>query len=259
MRKTSLIAGACVVALALSGCSSNDSSNNTLGVIKSGYLTMCADSPYAPFEFEDPSAPTGYSGFDVEMMTAIAGKLNLKLEVKDTDFDALQSGAALAAGTCDVGASAITITEERKLSLDFSDSYYDSLQSLLVPTSSSVKSLADLAGKKIGVQNGTTGLIYAEQHKPATATLVSFPSDGEMWLAIQAGQVDALLQDLPINNEHVQNDSSYAIVAKYETDEKYGFALSKDKNPELLAAINTQLAALRADGTYKTLYDKYFS
>ena len=257
MRKISIVAGACVVALALVGCS--NSGNNAMGVIKAGYLTMCADSPFAPFEFEDPSTPTGYSGFDIDMMTAIADKLGLKLEVKDADFDALQSGAALAAGTCDVGASAITITEERKVSLDFSDPYYDSLQSLLVPSKSTVKSLADLDGKKIGVQGGTTGQIYAEQHKPSGATLVSFPSDGEMWLAIQAGQVDALLQDLPINNEHVQNNSGYAIVAKYDTDEKYGFALTKGKNPELLAAINTQLAALRADGTYQTLYNKYFS
>lgn len=263
-RFTKFAVAAVGAALALAGCSGGNSTNspaadNSLGTITAGKLTLCSDLPYKPFEYEDDSAPSGYAGFDIDIMSAIASKLNLTIVVKQTDFNALQSGAALEAGQCDVGASAITITEERKGGLDFSDPYYDSLQSLLVATSSGITSLADMAGKKIGVQTGTTGEIYANQNAPATATIVSFPSDGEMWPALQGNQVQALLQDFPINNQHVKDDPTYQVVAKYQTNEQYGFALAKGKNPALLAAINTQLQALRDDGTYTTIYNKYFS
>jgi polar amino acid transport system substrate-binding protein len=208
---------------------------------------------------EDSSAPSGYSGFDIDIMQAIADNLNVKLVVMDSDFDTIQSGAPMAAGNCDVGASAITVTNERKANLDFSDAYYDSLQSLLVPKSSGITSLDDLAGKNIGIQAGTTGEIYAKANAPASANLVAFPSEGEMWPALQAGQVDALLEDYPVNMSHAKADSSYTVVAKYQTDEQYAFAVAKDKNPDLLKAINDGLQALRDDGTSDTLYSKYFS
>jgi len=254
------------LALALAGCAGTPGGNTTskytgpaIPVVKAGSLTVCSDSPYKPFEYEDSSTPTGYTGFDVDIMTAIAESVGLKLVIVDTDFDSLQSGLALAAKQCDIGASAITITDDRKANLDFSDPYYDSLQSLLVPKTSSVKSLDDMAGMKIGVQAGTTGEIYANQHKPASATLVGYPSDGEMWPALQAGAVDALLQDFPINNQHVKDDPNYVVVASYQTSEQYGFAMTKGGNPTLLAAVNATLKAMRADGRYDTIYKKYFS
>ena len=267
-RFTRIIACAAITALALAGCSTNTpgANNSTasnsapaIPTVKAGTLTVCSDSPYKPFEYEDSSTPTGYTGFDVDIMTAVAASINLKLVVVDTDFDSLQSGLALSAKQCDIGASALTITDERKANLDFSDPYYDSLQSLLVPKTSKVKSLADMAGMKIGVQAGTTGEIYANQNKPASATLVGFPSDGEMWPALQAGAVDALLQDYPINNQHVKDDANYVVVAKYQTSEQYGFALTKGGNPALLAAVNAALKSMRADGTYDKIYNKYFS
>jgi len=260
-RLTKIIAGTAVASLALAGCSSTSgpSAENSLGTITSGSITVCTDSPYIPFEMEDSSAPSGYSGFDIDLMQTIADNLNMKLVVMDGDFDTIQSGAPMAAGNCDLGASAITVTDERKANLDFSDPYYDSLQSLLVPIASGITSLNDLAGKNIGVQAGTTGEIYAKANAPASANLVSFPSDGEMWPAVQAGQVDALLEDYPVNMSHAKSDPSYAVVAKYETDEHYAFALAKDKNPDLLKAINDGLQTLRDNGTYDTLYSKYFS
>ena len=260
-RLTKIIAGTAVAALALAGCSSTDappSADNSLGTLTAGSLLACSDSPYPPFEFEDSTTPSGYAGFDIDIIQAIADKLGLKLVVVATDFNVLQSGSPLAA-SCDVGVSAITITDERKANIDFSDPYYDSIQSLLVAKSSGITSLDDLAGKNIGLQSGTTGEIYANANAPASANLVMYPSDGEMWPALQAGQVDALLQDYPVNMSHAKSDPSYAVVAKYETDEHYGFALAKDKNPALLKAINDGLQSLRDDGTYDTIYDKYFS
>jgi len=227
-------------------------------LVTPGTLTTCADIPYPPFEVEDASSPTGYSGFDLDIIGAIADKLGLKLAVIRVDFDALQSGAVLVARQCDVGTSAITITEDRKANLDFADPYYDSLQSLLVKADSGITTLADLSGKSIGVQAGTTGKNYATQNAPKDAKIVEYPSDGEMWPAIQSGAVDALLQDQPVNHEHEKADSAYKIVATYQTDEQYGFAFAKGQRPELLAAVNDALRTMRSDGTYDTIYKKYF-
>ena len=267
---------ACAAAalLALAGCSSTATSGSTtsaaatsaaaggteaaLTTVKAGTLTVCSDIPYPPFEFEDPNS-SGYTGFDIDIINEIAQRLNLKVSVQVTNFDALQSGAALAAGQCDMGVSAITITDERKANLDFADPYYDSLQSLLVKKDSGITSLADLAGKRIGVQTGTTGQNYAKENAPATATLVDMETDGLLWPAIQAGQIDAILQDYPVNLQHEKDDPNYSVIEKYDTKEQYGFALAKGKNPALLAAINTQLKAIRDDGTYQTIYNKYFS
>ena len=117
---------------------------------------------------------------------------------------------------------------------------------------------AGLSGKKIGVQKGTTGKTYAEENAPKDAQLIEFPSDGELWPAIQAGQIDAILQDQPVNHTHEVADAAYKIVETYSTDEQYGFAFAKDKKPELLKAVNDQLKAMRADGSYDTIYKKYF-
>ncbi|MDR1449241.1 MAG: ABC transporter substrate-binding protein [Propionibacteriaceae bacterium] len=250
------LAAVAVATLAVAGCSSTSSGAYTA---VDGKLTVCADIPYPPFEIEDPSSPTGYSGFDIDLAGAVAERLDLELAVKDVDFDALQSGTVLVTGDCDMGASAITITEARKANIDFSDPYVDSLQSLLVTKASGATQLADLEDARIGVQQGTTGRSYAQAHAPASATLVEFPSDGELWLALQAGQIDAILQDLPVNYDHATADPNYVLVEKYETDEQYGFAFAKGERTELLADVNTQLAALRTDGTYDALYDKYLS
>ena len=227
-------------------------------LVEDGTLTACSEVPYPPFEVEDGSKPSGYGGFDIDLLQAIADNLGLELTIADVSFDALQSGTTLVAGQCDVGASAITITEERKANLDFTDPYYDSLQSLLVPADSDIKGIDDLPGKNVAVQQGTTGQAYAEENAPE-ANLSAFPGDGEMWPALQAGQVDAILQDLPVNVEHAKADENYVIVEEFDTGEQYGFALAKGEKPELLEAINTELKNLRDDGTYQEIYDSYFA
>ncbi|MEE6274000.1 ABC transporter substrate-binding protein [Georgenia wangjunii] len=257
-------------ALLLSACGGGDSgddatadggsdSGSDLGLVSEGTLTACSEVPYPPFEVEDPDAPSGYSGFDIDLLQAIADGLELDLVVEDVSFDALQSGTVLAAGQCDVGASAITITEERAENIDFADPYYDSLQSLLASADSGITSIDDLAGKTVGVQAGTTGLNYTRENAPEGTEIVEYPGDGELWPALQAGQIDAILQDLPVNVEHATADDTYVIVEEYPTDEQYGFALAKGERPELLEAINAELAELRDNGEYDRIYDSYFT
>ena len=269
MQRRNIIAGLAIVAsatLALAGCaSSNDTEPATdtasgpdYGLVTEGTLTVCSDIPYPPFEFEGGDNGTGYTGFDIDLLDAVAKKLDLELSVQDVGFDALQSGTTLAAGSCDVGASAMTITEERKANIDFSDPYYDSLQSLLVRTDSGIESINDLDGKNVGVQQGTTGESYATENATGAA-LVQYPSDGELWPAMQSGQIDAILQDQPVNLEHEKADDTYKIVETYNTDESYGFAFLKGERTELVTAVNEALQELRDSGEYQEIYDTYFT
>ncbi|WP_314645835.1 transporter substrate-binding domain-containing protein [uncultured Microbacterium sp.] len=260
------LALAAAATLALAGCaggtddagSGGSGEGDDYGLVTAGTLTACSDVPYPPFEVEDPSTDSGYSGFDIDLLDAIAKKLDLKLAVQDVGFDALQSGTTLVAGTCDLGASAMTITDERKANIDFSEPYYDSLQSLLVRTDSGIESIDDLDGKNVGVQQGTTGESYASENATG-AELVQYPSDGELWPAMQAGQIDAILQDQPVNLEHEKADSAYKIVETYETDESYGFAFAKGEKDALRTAVDDALKELRDSGEYQKIYDSYFS
>ncbi|MFT4081317.1 MAG: ABC transporter substrate-binding protein [Nocardioides sp.] len=238
-----------------SGSGASSGASSSLDLVKSGTLTVCSDVPYAPFEDFDKSSATGFKGFDVDIVSQIAKGLGLKLVISDQDFDGLQSGLTLNAGTCDLVASALTITDDRKKNLEFSEGYYDSEQSLLVPDGSSITSIDDLDGKKVGVQQGTTGKDYATEHASG-ASIVSFPSDAEEFSALKAGQVDALLQDLPVNLTH-QQAGGYQIVQKFDTNEEYGLAAKKG-NTALIDAVDEQLDAMKSDGTYKKLYNTYF-
>jgi len=251
------LAAATLAALALSSCGSDDSGKTSTGadVITKGTLTVCSDVPYPPFEDFDKSSDLGFKGFDVDIVNEIAERLDLTLKIKDSSFDALQSGQALNAGQCDLAASAMTITDDRKKNLDFAEGYYDSKQSLLVPADSDIAGIGDLDGVKVGVQQGTTGKTYTEENADG-AKIVTFPSDAEMFQAIKAGQVQALLQDLPVNLDHTK-DGQFKVVETYDTDEEYGFAIKKG-NSQLVDDINGALDEMRDDGTYDEIYNKYF-
>ena len=254
---TGTVALGILALLAACGGGKTTTATSDLDLVKDGTLTVCSDVPYRPFEDFDKSAASGFKGFDVDIVQAVAKGLKLKLAIKDSSFDGLQSGQALNSGQCDLAASALTITPARKKNIDFSTSYYDSKQSLLVPKGSKITSIEDLAGKTVGVQQGTTGKSYTEKHAPKSAKIPSFPSDAEMYQAIEAGQVDALLQDLPVNLEHTKK-GKFTIVGTYDTHESYGLAIKKG-NTKLVKGVDEQLAELKSSGNYKKLYDKYFT
>ena len=221
----------------------------------SGPLTVCSDIPYPPFEFEDPTSELGYSGFDIELIAAIAERIDREIVVVAAGFDALTSGTAFDAGTCDIAISAMTITEERAEKIDFSDPYYEADQSLLVPTGSDITSIDDLvAGLVVGVQSGTTGAAFAEENVPG-AEVRAFDNSGDLLTALVAGQVDAVLQDLPVNVEEAAKGAT-TVVQTFPTGEFYGIAFGKGS--DLVGPVNEALAAMRADGTYDALFEKYF-
>lgn len=261
MRSVTALAAASLLTLGLAACGTDDDGDETvdasaIDLIDDGKLIICSDAPYPPFEMEDSSSPMGWTGFDMDLMAEIADGLDLEPEVRPSSFEGLQSGLALNSGQCDIVASAMTITDERAENLDFSDGYYDSLQSLLVAEDSDISGIDDLDGQRVAVQQGTTGAAYAEENATG-AELVSFPNDPGMWQAIQAGQVDAILQDLPVNIEHTRN-GDYTIAEEFSTDEQYGFAVQQG-NTALVDAVNEQLDEMRDDGRYDEIYDRYFA
>lgn len=256
MPRLVVIPAALVAAVSLAGCgskSATDSGGATL--IQPGTLTVCSDVPFPPMEDFDKTSPTGFKGFDIDLVSEITKDLNLKLVVKDSDFTALKSGVALNTNQCDLIASSMSIEPARQAVMDFSDPYFDADQSLLVPAGSSIKSLADLNGKKLGVQSGTTGEEYAKAHATG-ATLVAMQDDGTEFQALKAGQVDALLQDLPINQAHA-DAGGYTVVETYKTNESYGLAMKKG-NSGLVREVDDALKKMKADGDYQKLHDKYF-
>lgn len=231
-----------------------DDTTDTTGAER-GTLKVCSDMPYEPFEFEGDDGEA--TGFDIELLRAMADGMNQDLEVIDTDFEGIV--LAPAAGTCDVVASALTIKPDREEQADFTDPYFDSEQSLLVlkENEETFATLDDLAGETIGVQTETTGESYANENTPDGATIMSFSAADEMFLALESGAVTALLQDLPVNGYRATQNPDLVVTERFPTDEQYGF-LVETGNTELLDDLNAQLEAVRADDTYAEIYTEWF-
>jgi polar amino acid transport system substrate-binding protein len=243
------------VAIALVATACAKSSTGDYKLVKPDTLTVCTDAPYPPFEYQDDNG--NWTGFDMDLMSKIADGLGLTLEVTIQPFDGIW--LAPQAGTCDMVASAMTITEERAANALFSDPYFDADQSLMIRASDAdtIKTLADMSGKVIGVQTGTTGEIYAEDNAPADAELKTFDEPAAMFLALASGDIDGILQDFPVNLDRANQGTDFVVTEKFFTGEQYGFATSKDRTA-LMDAINTQLQKLKDDGTYDQIFQVYF-
>ena len=255
MNRLRLILGTVLVlALFAAGCGDDSADTGEFGLVNDGTLTVCTDSPYPPMEFEVDGE---FTGFDIELMRAIADDLGLDLSVNNIGFDPITSGLAMEAGDCDIAAASITITDEREENIDFSDGYFSGDQSLLTRDDTGITTLADTSGRNLGVQTGTTGELYANENA-GDASIVSFENPGDLILALTAGEVDAVLQDIVVNGDAALNNDSFVLVETYPTDEFYGFAVKEEGSEALLEAVNESLQKLRDDGTYDDIYDEFF-
>lgn len=248
------LAGGLLFGAAACGSSDDDADGGSSG--KATIWKVCSDIPYEPFEMEG-EGPRGlkYTGFDIELLDAVAEDQDATLSITDSDFDTIF--ASVNAGNCDVVASAVTITDERKENSLFSDPYFDADQSLLVPADSDVTSLDDLAGETIGVQTGTTGESYANDNKPDGATVKSYPDASALFAAMNANEIAGVLQDLPVNSDRADKEDSVKVVETFTTGEQYGFVVAKT-NTDLQSELNEGLAAVKEAGTYDELYEQYF-
>lgn len=222
-----------------------------------GVLTVGSDIPYPPFEDFDDSGDV--VGFDAELIAEIANRLGLTVEWVDTDFDTIFT--QLATGRFDAVASATTITEERSQQVNFTTPYYNAQQALAVNTDvnpglRSVDSFGE--GFSVAVQTGTTGSDWATENLgPLGVDIVEFPSAPDTYNALEAGQVDGVVNDEPSAVEEVGNRAGLAVVDTIDTNEHYGIAVDPAREA-LLAQMNTALQAMVDDGTYQAIYDAWF-
>jgi ABC-type amino acid transport substrate-binding protein len=259
MRSTRLTAMFAVFLLAITslivvGCgSSSDTTGSTSGSGGSGGepLTVGSDIPYPPFE---QGKSGDYTGFDIELMEAIGEKIGRSPEFQDTSFETIFRDVAQ--GKFEAVISAATITEEREKEVAFSDPYYLSEQAILVQEGSDVGGIEDLEGKTVGAQQGTTGLELGKE-KANAGELRPYPEGPDAINALKAGTVEAVIIDAPVAQNAVEEEGGVEISEKVPTEETYGIALAKD-NTELLEEINEGLAEVISDGTYKTIYEKWF-
>jgi polar amino acid transport system substrate-binding protein len=227
-----------------------------LKLVTAGQLTAGSDTTFPPFESMNGNVA---EGFDVDLLTAIAKEMGVAKVVFSSEiFDSLIP-TLKAGGKFDVIASGMTIKSDRQLEIDFTDPYFDSNQSVAMKTGGTYTAPADMKGKKVGVQSGTTGASWADENlKPAGASIVQFKDTAGAFAALQAGNVDAVINDLPVTAEYTKDATKgLAMVAQIPTGEQYGFGVSKD-NPALLTAMNEGLAAVKASGEYDAIYTKWF-
>jgi len=234
--------------VAASGCTSSKSRK----LVKEGYLTIGTEAEFAPFEVRLENG--SFYGFDIALGEAIAKELGLKVDYIDTDFAGII--LSLNSGKFDIAMSAMTITEERKKSINFSDPYFDTGLSLAVPANSPVQKLDDLNGKIVGVQLGTTGDLYASSLKNVKE-VKRYPHAPDAFLDMKNGKVDAVINDDVVSKPIVAKDpNSFKIISGLLTIEQYGIAVPKD-NEALLQKINAALKKIKENGTYDQIYDQY--
>jgi ABC-type amino acid transport substrate-binding protein len=224
--------------------------------LEEGVLQVGSCLDYPPFESVEGGDEVG---FDVDLAEAIAQNLGLEVQWVRADFDTIFT--AVAGNQFDMVAAASTITEEREQVVDFSDSYYNSRQALVVNTGETpdIASTADIGeGDTVGVQRGTTGKDWADENlAPQGAEITTFTNAPDAFRDLEAGNVTAVVNDEPSSAEIIQDLPGLEIVEAIDTNEKYGFAFSPE-NPELRDAANGALADLIADGTYQQIFEQYF-
>ncbi|WP_330350188.1 transporter substrate-binding domain-containing protein [Streptomyces sp. NBC_00582] len=246
----------------VSACTSSDDGSSGsktaaggVELVKAGQLTTCTHLPYPPFQSEIDGK---VQGFDVSLIDLVADDLGVKQQILDTPFENFKTGAFLNSGECDLAAAGMTITEERKKNVDFSDPYFDATQAVLVDKNADVNSLADVKARnlKLGAQAQTTGEDYV---KKEGFDPVSFESSDAVLNGLRTGQVKAVVIDYPVVQGWLKdkaNADAFKVVDNLNTGEQYGFTVKKG-NTKLLAAVNKALADAKADGTYKKLYEKW--
>lgn len=212
-------------------------------------LTMATNAEFPPYEYKEGDK---FLGIDIEIAEAIADELGMELKIEDIAFDSII--AEVISGKADMGIAGMTVTEERKKNVAFSNTYATSAQVIIVKNDSEIATPEALEGKKVGVQLGTTGDIYAEDIKDVT--LERYNKGADAILALTQGKLDAVIIDRQPAQVFVEKNEGIKIVDKEFTIEDYAIAFAKD-NTELLNKVNDALAKLKESGKLQEIIDKY--
>ena len=253
---------AMVVSMAACGSTNSDADKSTTGSAAEesqnagkDTLVMATNAAFPPYEYVDGEE---YKGIDIEISQAIADDLGMKLQVDDMDFDSIIP--AITTGKADMSLAGMTVTEDRKKNVNFSDSYATGVQVIIVPEDSDITGPDDLSDKLIGVQQGTTGDIYCsdtpENGGYGEDNVVAYQNGASAVQALKTGKVDAVVIDNEPAKAFVAENEGLKILDTEYITEDYAIAIAKD-NTELLDKVNASLAKLKADGTVQSIIDKY--
>lgn len=225
---------------------------------ENGTLTMCTNAQFPPYEFYGEDGET-IVGIDAEIAAAVCEKIGYELQIVDIDFDACIPGVK--DHKYDFAAAGMTVTDERKEIVQFTDSYATGIQVIIVPEDSEYTSIddiiADKGTAKIGVQQATTGALYCtwDYEEAGLATVDAYKSGGAAVAALVAGKEDCVVIDNePAKNFVAQNEGLKILETAYTTED-YAMAFAKDS--EVFEAFNAALAELIADGTVAAIVEKY--
>lgn len=258
-----MAAGLSAAALALTACggssstassaASSEAAASGLSTVVSGKLTMATNAAFPPYEMTTDAGD--FEGIDIDTAKAIAEKLGLELQIDDMDFDAALM--SVQQGKADIVMAGVTVTDERKLVMDFSNSYATGIQSVIVPEGSDITDLDALAGKKIGTQRGTTGYIYCSDDFGEDA-VVAYDNGLTAVQALNNGQVDCVVIDNAPAQEFIAANPGLTILDTHYAVEDYAIGMGKG-NTAMADAINGALEELKADGTLQAIVDKYIT
>ncbi len=219
------------------------------GATNENVLTVATNAEFPPFEYFEGEKIVGA---DIDMMEALAAKMGVTLEITHIDFDAALTGAAT--GKYDIALSGITANDERRKNMAFTDDYYVASQAVIVMADGEYKAVADLAGKTISCQEGTTGEQYLLDNE---YNVQSFKTGAEAISALTAGKVDAVVIDDAVAKAlSAKQEGKTVVLDEPMTKENYAIA-TKLGNDELVAKINAALAEIKADGSLAEIFNKY--
>jgi ABC-type amino acid transport substrate-binding protein len=240
----------------LAGCTTEEKKTTTtkkeVMLIKPGELLVGSDTSYPPMELLEGDKIVG---FDVDLMNAIGDILGYKVTFVTANFDGLQP--SLVSKKFDVVASAMSIDKDRAKEIAFSDGYMPADQSLTVQAASGIKTTKDLTGKTVGAQTGTTGEKWAQKNIKGAKEIKSFPTTMEAFTALEAGQVDGIINDYAVSAYIAKDKPVMAVVETIVTKEQYGLAFNKE-NTELVKKVNVALKEIKSNGKYNEIYKKWF-
>jgi polar amino acid transport system substrate-binding protein len=217
-----------------------------------GFLNIATNAEFPPYEYKEDD---GFAGIDIEIAGAIAEELGLELKVNDVEFGSIIGGVQT--GKYDMGIAGMTVTEERLESINFSDSYATGIQVVIVKEDSEIASVDDLEGKKIGVQQDTTGDIYCVDDF-GDENVTEFKTGADAVQALVAGKVDCVVIDNEPAKSYVEAAKGLKILETEYVTEEYAICIAKE-NEELLNAVNGVLAELKESGKLQEIVDKYIS
>ena len=257
MKKWTLLALLLAVLTVLAACgdSEEESGGGESGGGEGDVYRVGIDTTYPPFEFEKDGE---YTGIDIDLINAIAENQGFEIEFNPMDFGGIIP--ALQAGQLDVAIAGMSITDERKEIVDFSDPYFDAGLSLVVADDNSdITSLEDLEGKTVAVKSGTTGAQFARDNEAEYGYEISqFEDSPSMFQEVSNGNADVLLEDYPVIAYAIaESDLALKTVGDRLTGDQYGIAVLKGENAELLEQINAGLQELRDSGEYDEILNKY--